>query len=88
MGALARRFERDRVFMSEPTVTGPGRTSTDTENGDLALRFGTYPPRSQPKERRLWRFTVLTGDSAEDWATLSDMEKSAFIVSRSLAIQW
>ncbi len=88
MGALQRRFERDRNFQHGDIIAGPAATPAGNGNADLALRYGTYKPKARPSSVSLFGVHVLWGRDAADWAVLSDMEANYCIVSKRLAVGW
>jgi hypothetical protein len=88
MGALSRRFERDRVFQSSETISGPGATPAGNNNADLALKFGTYPAVKPPAFKSVGRIEFLWGATAAAWANLSDMDGNFAVFGRRFAIKW
>lgn len=88
MGALGRRFERDRVFQHGPTITGPAATPAGSDNADLSLRFGIYPEIQMPRHGRLGPVAWVQGANAARWAELSDMDAGWLVLGKRLAVRW
>jgi len=75
MGALGRRFERDRAFMGEYS-TAPGATAAGG-NENMALRFGDFQSPKPPKMYRVMMWHIAIGAATQQWLTLSDLEWSS-----------
>lgn len=88
IGALNRRFERDRVFQFADTIAGPAVTPMDTDNSGLALRYGTYPAVPKPKWWSIGRWELVWGKASAQWARLSDMDGNWCIFGELFAVRW
>ena len=86
MGALRRRFERDLRFQQTEVITGPGATHAGP-NDSLALRFGSYPPRTIPASWCLFGITFFVGDNVGEWLALSDITYNAVYWNR-FGVAW
>jgi len=87
VGALNRRFERDRAFQHAATVTGPAVTPADSDNASLSLRYGTFPAKLHPRRKSFRGIVLLWGANAGLWASLSDKDASWLFADR-IAIGW
>lgn len=91
MGALQRRFERDREFFQGSNVFGPAATHAG-DNGGLALRFGEFAAKKVPNisTLRIGRLSVsvIRGPNAAMYAGLSDMELSSISVGPAFSVSW